>query len=582
MGCIEKKNVHPPSPGGRPLKKTVMQINKRTQIILIATLAALFFIPFLGRVHLFDWDEVNFAECSREMIKMDDYTRVYVNFLPFWEKPPMYFWMQSTAMKMFGITEFAARFPDAICGIVTLMVVFLCGSRIYDKKFGLLWALAFGGSLFPNMYFKSGIIDPWFNLFTFLSLYFFILYHWKRNGFDEQGMTGKPLKNVVLSGIFMGLAVLTKGQVALMVFLLVLGVYFIYYRFRFYFGWGQSLLFLFMALLVTFSWYGFETIKNGPWFITEFLKYQYRLFTTHDADQKGFLGYHYVVILIGCFPASVFAIPSFFRTQYDSPRDKDFKKWMQFLFWVVTLLFTIVQSRIIHYSSMAWFPVSFLAAYSFYKWEAKKMKYKKYSGVLCAIIGGIIALLLTIVPFFAMNIKKLVPYVKDTFAQANMEAEVNWSGWESGIGLFMVAIIVAGLWNLKRYNFNRAAGIFFGGTAIVVFLASAILVPKIERYSQGAAIDFFISKRGEDCYVNVLGYKSYAQLFYTRKEKPTNKNSYSEEWLLTGNIDKPVYFVSRVDRINNYSKYTELKELYRKNGFVFLKRDPAAKPVGNP
>jgi hypothetical protein len=367
--------------------------------------------------------------------------------------------------------------------------------------------------------------------------------------------------------------------VALMVFLMVLGVYFIYNRFRFYFGWGQTLIFLLMALLVTFSWYGFETIKNGPWFITEFLKYQYRLFTTHDADQEGFLGYHYVVILIGCFPASLFAIPSFFKTQYDSRKDKDFKKWMQFLFWVVTLLFTIVQSRIIHYSSMAWFPVTFLAAYSIYKWEAKKMSYKKYVGVGCAIIGGIIALLLSIVPFFAMNIKKLIPYVKDTFAQANMEAEVNWTGWESVIGLLLVLTIAVGLLNLKKGNFYRAAWIFFGGTAIVVFLASAVIVPKIERYSQGAAIDFFIQKRGEDCYVNVLGYKSYAQLFYTRKEKPANKNSYSEVWLLTGNIDKPAYFVSRVDRIKNYGKYTELKELYRKNGFVFLLREPAPNAV---
>jgi 4-amino-4-deoxy-L-arabinose transferase-like glycosyltransferase len=551
----------------------MMRLSKIQVAILIAIIAAVFFIPFLGRVHLFDWDEVNFAECSREMIKMDDYSRVYINFKPFWEKPPMFFWMQSTAMKIFGITEFAARFPNAICGIITLLVVFFCGSKIYDNKFGILWALAFGGSLFPNMYFKSGIIDPWFNLFTFLSLYNFILYHWVRNGFDKDGLKKRPIYYVLWSGIFMGLAILTKGQVSLMIFLLALGVYFIYNRFRIYFNWWHALLYLIIAAAVTATWYGYETIKNGPWFITEFLKYQYRLFTTHDAGQKGFFGYHYIVLLFGCFPASLLAIPSFFKSNYTGRFDKDFKKWMQVFFWVITVLFTIVQSRIIHYSSMAWFPVSFLAAYSIYKWDLKQMPYRKYAGVFIAVIGGIISLFILSLPYVAMNLKRLAPYVKDKFVSAMMQADVHWSGWEGIVGLLMIVSIIIGIKSLAKGKFQKAAWTLFGGTAIVIFLASAIIVPKVERYTQGAAIDFFIQRQGEYCYVNTLGYFSYAQLFYVKKEKPVNPKSYDEQWLLTGDIDKPAYFVSKVDRIDKYKQYTQLKELYRKNGFIFLKRE---------
>jgi 4-amino-4-deoxy-L-arabinose transferase-like glycosyltransferase len=563
-----------------------MQFNKTTTIGLITILAALLFIPFLGRVHLFDWDEINFAECSREMIKMHDYTRVYVDFKPFWEKPPMFFWMQSTAMKVFGVDEFAARFPNAICGIVTLITVFLCGSRIFDRKLGLLWALAFGGSLFPNMYFKSGIIDPWFNLFTFLSLYFFILYHWKRNGYDKPGLDKPKIYYVVLSGIFMGLAVLTKGQVALMVFLLALGVYYIYNRFRFFFNGWDALLFLVVAFLVTVTWYGYETIKRGPWFINEFLKYQWRLFTTHDADQKGFFGYHYIVLLIGCFPASLLAIPSFFRARYNSRYERDFKLWMLILFWVVTVLFTIVQSRIIHYSSMAWFPVTFLAAYSIYKWERGELVYKRYVGIGLAILGGLISLLILGVAIIGLNVKRLAPYVEDTFARGNMEADVHWSGLEGLIGVLMVVALVLGIRSLSRRLFVRAAAWLFAGTAIVVFFASAIIVPKVERYSQGADIDFFVARQGEDCYVHTLGFKSYGDLFYTKKERPTNPNSYDQQWLLTGPIDKPVYFVTKVDRVQNWedpAKYPDLKELYRKNGFVFLKREfPLQAPLPTP
>jgi 4-amino-4-deoxy-L-arabinose transferase-like glycosyltransferase len=550
-----------------------MKMNKKTIVLLIAIAAALLFIPFLGWAHLFDWDEINFAECSREMLKTGDYLRPYIDFKPFWEKPPLFFWMQSISMYLFGINEFAARLPNAICGIVTLITLFLCGEKLYDKKFGVLWALAYGGSLFPDLYFRSGIIDPWFNLFTFLSLYFFILYHWQRNHFAKDGLLKRPVYYVALAGMFMGLAILTKGPVALILFLLALGVYFIYNRFKIYFSWGYALLFLCIATTVTFTWYGYETIKDGPWFISEFIKYQYRLLTTHDAGQEGFFGYHYIVILIGCFPASILAIPSFFKTSYANRADKDFKIWMLILFWVVTILFTIVQSRIVHYSALAWFPVTFLAAYTLYKWERKEMFYKKYISIFLAIIGGLLALLLLLIALIGLNIKKLAPYVTDSFAKANMETHVSWNGTEGIVGFLMILTIVAGLRLLHRRKYFNSALVFFVGTSIVISLASAIIVPKIEQYSQGAAIEFFIQRQGENCYVHLLGYKSYAQLFYTKKEKPANEKSYDEEWLLTGGIDKPVYFVSKVDRINNYTKYTSLKELYRKNGFVFLKRE---------
>ena len=95
--------------------------------LMIVLVAALLFVPFLGRINLFDWDEVNFAESAREMIVSNDYLNVQINFKPFWEKPPLFIWMQVISMKIFGINEFAARFPNALCGIVTLLVLFNTG-----------------------------------------------------------------------------------------------------------------------------------------------------------------------------------------------------------------------------------------------------------------------------------------------------------------------------------------------------------------------------------------------------------------------------------------------------------------------
>src|ERR1017187_3616547 len=105
--------------------------------ILIAIAALLLFVPFLGAVHLFDWDEINFGECAREMIVTHDYFSVKINFQSFWEKPPIFIWMQALSMSIFGVSEFAARLPNAICGVFTLLVFFNIGRKLVDIKFGL-------------------------------------------------------------------------------------------------------------------------------------------------------------------------------------------------------------------------------------------------------------------------------------------------------------------------------------------------------------------------------------------------------------------------------------------------------------
>lgn len=542
-------------------------------ILLLITCAVLLFFPFLGAVHLFDWDEINFAECSREMLVTGDYLRVYIDFQPFWEKPPLFFWMQSAAMKIFGVNEYAARFPNALCGVVTLITIYMVGKKLSGVRFGLLWALAFAGSLFPNMYFKSGIIDPWFNLFIFLGLWNFIQYVRKRNHIEITDLKYQPWQYAMLSGIFIGLAMLTKGQVALVIFGLSVLVYWITLRFKMFFSWAHVLLFLVFAVLTMSVWFGYESIKNGPWFLQEFITYQIRLFSTHDAGHKGFPGYHYVVLLLGCFPASVLAIPSFFKSKDITTQEQDMKKWMLILFWVVTILFSIVKSRIIHYSSMAWFPVTFLGAFTVNQLLENRMQWKLYITIVVGTIGSVVALLFTVFPFVAMNIKKLIPYVKDEFAQGNMEADVHWSGFESLIGIVYFVLVWKALIWFKNGQVAKAAYSLFGGTALTIFFAAAIVVPKVERYSQGASIDFLKERAGEECYVQVLGFKSYAHLFYTQKPKPVEPRAADLNWLLQGDIDKPVYFVSKVDRIKNFEQYTQLKELYRKNGFVFLKRE---------
>jgi len=121
---------------------------------------------------------------------------------------------------------------------------------------------------------------------------------------------------------------------------------------------------------------------------------------------------------------------------------------------------------------------------------------------------------------------------------------------------------------------NSIKGIF-ATSLVFVFLTMMLITPRIESYSQRAAIEFYQSIEGENAYVATLGFKSYAHLFYAKVNEPVNKSVYEKGWLLSGNIDKKVYCIFKINRKARYLKeYPELKILYEKNGFVFSVREP--------
>ncbi|RRA98821.1 ArnT family glycosyltransferase [Larkinella rosea] len=539
--------------------------------LLIVLAGALFYFPFLGRVHLFDWDEINFAESAREMIVTGNYTRVQINFQPFWEKPPLFFWLQVLSMKLFGIGEFAARFPNAVVGIATLLVLYSIGKKAVDERFGLLWALAYFGSLTPHLYFKSGIIDPTFNLFIFLSVWFMA------RAVSAYGTSGAT-RQAVFSGLFVGLAVLTKGPVGGLLLGLTFLVYWGFQQFRPMLSFRNGLLFFGCALAVASVWFGLELIKNGFWFFEEFFRYQIRLFSTPDAGHQQPFYYHFVVVLLGCFPMSLLAIRGFFAGTTDNSTSNavSFRRWMVILFWVVMILFSIVKTKIVHYSSMAWFPVSYLAATVLYSYLNGPLKWNRWLTVGIGIIGGVLGLLITALPLVGMHAAELTPYIKDPFAVANLSAPVEWQGWEWAIGTAYGLVILALLVVRKNRPVGSMVTLFLATPVLLWFVLPAI-IPKIERYTQGAVIDFYEAKQGQDIYIEPIGYKSYAHLFYFRKPPPTNPNSYNEDWLINGPVDKPAFFVTRNFNLDQYRYNPNLEIIREEAGFVFLRRKPVFK-----
>ncbi len=542
--------------------------------ILIAVTAIFLFLPFIGAIHLFDWDEINFAESAREMIVTGDFLTVGIDFKPFWEKPPLFIWMQVLSMKLFGINEFAARFPNVICGVVTLLVLFRTGRRIFDSWFGILWVLAYTGSILPFFYFKSGIIDPWFNLFIFAGLIQFIF-------LLEEEKRSIRWQNVILSATFIGLAILTKGPVAFLVFGLTVGVFWILNRFNLKISTPELLVYLIVLLFIGGLWFILQILIGNFDVLVDFVVYQIRLFKTKDAGHGGFFLYHFVILLFGVFPASLFALQGFRRSYFDGSFQKKFKRWSIILFWVVLIIFTIVRTKIVHYSSLCYFPLTFLGAYIVYKITNKQLDKYRWINILVIIIGILYGMLVMAMPLVGNNIQWIVNkgWIADQFALGNLEAEVHWPGYVSLIGMFIILGIFLSFY-LSGKNKKQGYVCLFLTTTIFIYLSMIFITPRIEKYSQNALIEFCKERQGENCYVKTLGMKSYAQLFYTMKDIPDQEGYYDNEWLLSGNAPKPVYFIMRNRSQDKYfGMYPDLVKLYEKNGYVFSVIHPSAKDV---
>jgi hypothetical protein len=431
--------------------------------------------------------------------------------------------------------------------------------------FGLLWGLAYLGSILPHLYFRSGIIDPWFNLFIFLSLYLFFT-------------RASYIKGALYAGIFCGLAILTKGPVALLILSLVVVSYWIVSAFKKGPGIFPSLMALLVSLLVAGVWFAMEYINNGGNFVKLFTIYQLHLLSTEGAGHGGFPGYHVVILLIGCFPASVFAIKSFLGqpTRVKSQVEIEFTVLMKILFWVVLILFSIVQSKIVHYSSLAYFPITFLAAGVVLDIVEGRTLFKGWLKVIFISIGFLIGIFVLCIPLLGRNIEILQQAFKDDLVVSSiLDLPVSWPFETFVPGIILLATLVSVILFVKRNQILRGMYLLFIGTALFVFFGLSFFIGRAEAYIQRSAVDYYKSIAGQDVYVSTFGFKSYAQYYYTKIEKSSIPPGKNVQWLLDGAIDKPAYILTKLDKLHKLKSYTDLTELGRKGGFVFLVRESA-------
>ena len=103
--------------------------------------SALLLLWQLGGYGLIDVDEGRYAEVAHEMWASGDWITPRLNYIAFFDKPPLLYWSIAAFYHIFGVSEWAARAVSALWALVGIGAAYGLGRRIFGARAGFLSAL---------------------------------------------------------------------------------------------------------------------------------------------------------------------------------------------------------------------------------------------------------------------------------------------------------------------------------------------------------------------------------------------------------------------------------------------------------
>lgn len=195
-------NPSPPTPAPFPLPQ---------HLIALLIVSALLFLLNLDIPGLTDRDEGSNAEAAREMLESGHWISPTLNYEPRFAKPAFAYWLIASSYRVFGVNEFAARFPSALFGITLILLQYLFVTRLAGASIGLSAALMLLLNIEIITIGRLVLTDSVLMFSTTLAVYSFWL-----------GLYGHGRERhlIWLFYVSMAVALLTKGPVGLIIPLL--------------------------------------------------------------------------------------------------------------------------------------------------------------------------------------------------------------------------------------------------------------------------------------------------------------------------------------------------------------------------
>lgn len=515
-----------------------MEVRTRYLLILLAV-GTLLFLFNLGGRELWEPDESRYAVVAREMRETGNWILPHLNGEIYAEKPPLFFWLVNLSTFFLGEnSELANRLPSALAGLITLLVTFLFGERLFHPGVGFLSAMILGTSFLFLQLSRWMMLDSLVTLFFLLTLYYFYL------GFEKEE---NRRKNYLLAGLFMGFGILTKGPLAF----LALPIFFVFSLIQKNLRgfWCRELLrgFLLSAIIALIWWIPACWVGGKDYI--HWLLYKQAVGTyveggTHFHPEPFY--FYFVRFPAEFVPWIVFLPTSFiFGLRKEFARRKEFlflTVWFSFLF----LFFTLSVGKKDNYL-LPLYPATAMMVGSLWNLGFESEKGRK---------GFLVGLLLLTFLFFAGMVLLLSDIPQRLFRQ---KIYVEIAPYRA-FGFFVFAYLSAGSFLSLLLFFKKkkqAAFISLMITCVFFYLhLSYFIPPKLNPWRSTKAFSERILKRmgpGDD--LKTYGLESNGLIYYTRRVYIENVQS-KDRFLEVLNSPQRVYLVTYQDVFDILQKET--------------------------
>ncbi len=339
------------------------KVAKRLWSLLFLVIAG-FYLYGLGAVPLVGPDEPRYAEVAREMLARRDLITPTLGGLPWFEKPPLLYWLMMASYRLFGINEFAARLGPALCGLLTAILVCWVATQVArcqkicavneqaalefkDETAALAqWSvLALFSSIGTIVFSRAASFDIVVTMTLTGALTFFFIWQIRIARSSARihacgSPASVPAKTnndwrfasaLLLFGFyfFVGLSLLAKGLIGVVLPFGVIGVYFLMRREWPDRSFSKSLLWGIPIAIATASvWYGPMIARHGGTFVDQFIvQHHFARFLTNKYHHRQPLYFYPLTLAWLVLPwtfllAAAFVSARSWRWRGDAPVDR--------------------------------------------------------------------------------------------------------------------------------------------------------------------------------------------------------------------------------------------------------------------